>query len=74
MIRSNLFDFSDAYIHAFIRVPNTTTAVEPVNNTNRKVKLKKKAPFTDCISETNNKQVDDAQDIDIVTPEYSLIE
>ena len=37
MIRSNLGDYSDAYIHvkATITVPNTAAAVAPVNNTNR---------------------------------------
>ena len=31
-------------------------------------------PFTNCISEINNKQVDNAKDIDIVMPMYNLIE
>ena len=30
--------------------------------------------FIDCISETNNAQVDNAKDIDIVVPMYNLIE
>ena len=32
------------------------------------------APFTNCISEINNTQVDNAKDIDIVMPMYNLIE
>ena len=32
------------------------------------------APFTNCISEINNIQIDNAKDIDIVTPMYNLIE
>ena len=32
------------------------------------------APFTDCISEINNTQVDNAKYIDIVVPMYNLIE
>ena len=36
--------------------------------------LKNCAPFTNCISEINNTQVDNAKDIDIVMPMYSLIE
>ena len=32
------------------------------------------APFTKCISEINNTQVDNAKDIDIVMPVYNLIE
>ena len=32
------------------------------------------SPFTNCISEINNTQVDNAKDIDIVMPMYNLIE
>ena len=32
------------------------------------------APLTDCISEKNNTQLDNAKDIDDVTPMYNLIE
>ena len=32
------------------------------------------APFTNCISEINNTQVDNAKDIDIVMPMYNLVE
>ena len=32
------------------------------------------APFTNCISEINNAQIDNCKDIDIVMPLYSLIE
>ena len=44
------------------------------NNTNRKVMFKNCAPFTNCISEINNTQIDNAKDIDIVMPMYNLIE
>ena len=42
MIRSNLCYFSDAYIHAktTITLPNTETAVAPINITNKKVVFK----------------------------------
>ena len=32
------------------------------------------APFTDCTSERNNSQIDNAKDIGIVMPMYNLIE
>ena len=32
------------------------------------------APFTNCISEINNTQIDKAKNIDVVTPMYNLIE
>ena len=44
------------------------------NTTNRKVIFKKCVSFTSCISEINNKHVDNAKDIDIVMPMYNLIE
>ena len=31
-------------------------------------------PFTTCISEINNTQIDNAKDTDIVMPMYNLIE
>ena len=35
--------------------------------------VKNCAPFTKCISRINNKDIDNAQDIDIVMPMYNLI-
>ena len=40
----------------------------------KKVILKNCAPFTNCISEINNAQIDNAKDIDIIMPMYNLIE
>ena len=63
MIRSNLRDYSNAYIlvKGTITVQNTEAAGAAVNNTNRKVIFKNCTPFTDCITEIYNTQVDDAQ-------------
>ena len=76
MIRSNLSEYSDVYILAkgTITVPNMTAAGAAVNNTNKKVVFKNCAPFTDCITQINNTQVDEAQKIDIVMPMSNLIE
>ena len=41
---------------------------------NKGVAFKNCAPFTNCISEINNTQIDNAKDIDIVMPMYNLIE
>ena len=38
------------------------------------VAFKNCAPFTNCMSEINNTQVENAKDIDIVMPMYNLIE
>ena len=55
MIRSNLCDYSDAYIlvKGTTAVPNTAAAGAAVNKTNKKVIFKNCAPFTDCIPEIN---------------------
>ena len=47
---------SDAYILVMqtLTVPNTGRAAAP-NNRNKKVILKNCAPFTNCITEINNK-------------------
>ena len=76
MLKSSLCDYSDAYIlvKGTISVNNTAAQGAAANNTNKKVILKNCAPFTNCISEINNTQIDNAKDIDIVMPMYNLIE
>ena len=76
MRKSSLCDYSDAYIllKGTITVADTSAAGASANNTNKKVIFKNCAPFTNCISEINNTQVDNAKDIDIVMPMYNLIE
>ena len=75
MLKSGLCDFGDAYIliKGTIAVNNTAAADGNANNTNKKVVFKNCAPFTNCISEINNIQIDNAKDIDIVMPVYNLI-
>ena len=76
MLKSSLCDYSDAYIlvKGTITVNNTAAQGAAANNTNKKVIFKNCAPFTNCISEINNTQIDNAKDIDIVMPMYNLIE
>ena len=76
MLKSSLCDYSDAYIlvKGTISVSNTTAKGAAVNNTNKKVMFKNCASFTNCISEINNTQIDNAKDIHIVMPMYNLIE
>ena len=75
MLRSSLCNCSDAYIltKGAIAAPNTAVSLATGNNTNKKVIFRNCVPFVNCISRTNNMQVDDAQDIDVVMPMYSLI-
>ena len=44
------------------------------NNNHKELVFKNCAPFTDCISEINNTQIDNAKDIDLVMLMYNLIE
>ena len=76
MLKSSLCDYSDAYIlvKGTISVINTAAQGVAANKTNKKVIFKNGAPFTNCINEINNTQIDNAKDIDIVMPMYNLIE
>ena len=77
MLKSSLCDYSDAYI----LVKGTITinvaadaAARRADEREKGVAFKNCALFTNCISEINNTQVDNAKDIDIVMPMYNLIE
>ena len=78
MLKSSLCDYSDAYI--LVKGTITITgagddaAVRQADEKDKGVVFKNCAPFTNCISEINNTQVDNAKDIDIVMPMYNLIE
>ena len=76
MLKSSLCDYSDAYIlvKGTISVNNTAADGAAVNNIKKKVIFKNCAPFTNYISETNNTQIGNAKDIDIVMPMYNFIE
>ena len=67
MLRSNLCNYSDAYILVKGNITvNNTAADADANNSNKKVIFKNCAPFTRCISKINNTEIDNAQYIDIV--------
>ena len=75
MLKSSLCD-SDAYVlvKGTITVNNTAAADAKANNTNKKdVMFENFSPFTDCESEINNVEIDNAKDTDIVMPMYNLI-
>ena len=76
MLKSSLFDYSDAYIlvKRTITVNNTAAADADANNANKKVIFKNCTLFTDCKSEINNVEVDNAKGIDIIMLMYTLIE
>ena len=76
MLRSSLYDYSDAYILALETITIAPVPPPPVNrnNNDKELVFKNCAPFTDCISEINSAQIDNAKDIDVVMPMYNLIE
>ena len=76
LLKSGLCDYSDVYIlvKRTITVNNTAAADANANNTDKKEIFKNCTPFTNCISEINNTQEDNAKDIDIVITMYNLIE
>ena len=78
MLKSSLCDYSDAYILVKRTIAITgegaDAAGREADESYKGVAFKNCAPFTNCISEINNTQVDNAKDIDIVMPIYNLIE
>ena len=71
MLRSDLCDYSDAYIV----VKGTITVVRPNNaKRNKSVAFKNNAPFINCISKINGVQIDNAEDLDVVMLMYNLLE
>ena len=74
MLKSSLCDYNEAYIlvKGNIAVKYTVGDGAAASNTNKKVIFKNCTSFTNCISEINNTQVDNAKDIDIVMPMYNL--
>ena len=78
MLGSSLCDYSDAYIlisgTITITGAGNDDAVRRLDERNKGVIFKNFAPFTDCISEMNNTQIDNAKYIDVVMPMYTLIE
>ena len=78
MLRSNLGDYADAYILVkgtiTIAGAGNDDAGKQLDERNKGVTFKCCAPSTKCISRINNTDIDNAQDIDIVTPMYNLIE
>ena len=79
MLRLRLYDYSDMYIlvKGTITIANTAAQGAAANNDDNcsliLLWFKNCALFINCISKTNNTQVDEAHDIDAVTPKYNLI-
>ena len=75
MLRSDLCDFSDAYIVVKGDITLTKTNGRGIIDIrNRFLAFKNNAPFTNCISKINNVLIDNAEDLDIVMLMYNLLE
>ena len=71
MLRSDLSNFSDAYIV----VTGTITVTNPDNaKRNKAAAFKNNTPFINCISKINGVKTDNAEDLDVVMPMYNLLE
>ena len=71
MLRSDLCDFSDAYIV----VEGTITIPDPNDASyDKHLAFKNNAPFIFCNSKINNTCIVSAEDLDIVMPMYNFLE
>ena len=72
MLRSNLCNYSDAYV--WVKRKITVTNENDNANFNKELTLKNNAPFISCISKINSELVENAEDFDITMPMYNLLE
>ena len=70
MLRSNLCDYSDAYI--IVKEAADILAAAPNKNdkAEKRVPFKNNAPFRSCISKIKNIVIENAEDLDMVMPIY----
>ena len=71
MVRTDLCDYSDAYIV----VKRTVTVIGEENRErkNRDFVLKNNAPFISCISKINGVLIENVEDLDVAMPLYNLL-
>ena len=72
ILRSDLCDFSDAYI--VVEGDITLDGDNNANKRNKNLAFKNNAPFINCISKINGVKIDNAEDLDVVMPMYNLLE
>ena len=79
MLRSNLRDYSDAYIlvkgEITITAPGANNGANNIRDKkNRPLILKNNVSFVSCITRINGELIEDADDLDIVMSMYNLLE
>ena len=73
MIRSDLCDYSDAYIVVKEDITLTkTNGTDITDIKNRFLAFKNNTPFINCISKINNILIENTEDLDILMPMYNL--
>ena len=72
MLRSDLCDYSDAYV--WVKGKINVTNPNDNANFNKELTLKNNAPFISCISQINGELVENTEDLDIELPMYNLLE
>ena len=68
MLRSDLCNFSDAYI--VVKVSINLEGDNDATKRNENLAFKNNAPFINSISKINGVQIDNAEDLDVVMPMY----
>ena len=71
MLRSDLCNFSDAYI--VVKGDITLEGHDNAKKRNKNLTFKNNAPFISCISKINGIKIDNAEDLDVVMPMYNLL-
>ena len=75
MLKSDLCDFTDAYIVVKGNITLTKTANKDfIDVRNTFLVFKNNPPFTNCISKINKVLIDNAEELDVVMPIYNLLE
>ena len=78
MLRLSLCDYSDAYILVIGTITITGAGADAtakiIDERQKEVIFNNCVPFTDCVSEINNTEIDNAKYIDVVMSMYNLIE
>ena len=73
MLTSSLCDYSDVHILVKGKITISGAGAKAAAK-QTEVIFKKCTPFTDCINEINNTQVDNAKDLHVLIPMYNVIE
>ena len=78
MMKSSLYDYSGVYIllkGTIIIIGVRADAVaQRADQSNKRATFEKYAPFTNCIIQINNIQVENGEYLDVVMPRYHLID